>query len=102
MNKEKSVCRENLNSGQYKRKSSASSSIKHKNLRNIFILLFAVISELSSFAGSATGFWFFFLLQILIAAAMYILFRTDDKPFAIMSLYILIGLLISLVLVLIL
>jgi phosphoglycerol transferase MdoB-like AlkP superfamily enzyme len=82
----------------------AKSSSTHKNLRNIFILLFvfALLSVGSSFAGFFVGYWIFFILQIIIAAALYLSLRYTDKPFATMSLYVMIGLLISLVLVIVL
>lgn len=76
----------------------ANSSSKHQNLRNIFILLFifALISVFSSFAGAYVVYWIFFSLQIIITAALFFSFRYNDRPFATLSLYVLIGLLISL------
>jgi hypothetical protein len=79
----------------------ANSSSTHKNLKGIFVLLFvfALMSIGSSYAGFFWGYWIFFILQIMITAALYLSLRYTDRPFATISLYVMVGLLISAALV---
>ncbi len=77
------------------------SSSKHKKWSYIFILLFifAIVGVVSSYSGFPIVFWVLLALQIIITLGLFLSLRYDDKPFATLSLYIFIGLLVTVLII---
>lgn len=73
------------------------SSSTHKRLAYVFILLFilTIISGIFIFAGVRIVILGVIVLEVIILLVFFLLFKNSDKPFSDISIYILIGLILS-------